>query len=54
MMSAPRMMPPAMATSVPMPETNPERTPVVIAGAASSTALRAASSSPSSMPSASV
>ena len=33
------MMPPAIATSAPMPDTNPERTPVVIAGAASSTAL---------------
>ena len=30
MMSAPRMMPPAIATSVPMPETRPERTPVAI------------------------
>ena len=54
MISAPRITPPAMATSAPMPETRPERTPVVIIGTASSTALRAASSASSSMPSASV
>ena len=32
MMSEPRMIPPAMATSAPMPDTSPERTPVVIIG----------------------
>ena len=46
MMSAPSITPLATATTAPMPETNPERTPVVIIGAASSIAARAASNSP--------
>ena len=54
MISAPRMRPPATATTAPRPDTNPERTPVVIMGAASSTAARAVSSASWSMPRASV
>ena len=54
MIRAPRITPPAIATTTPMPETNPARTPVVIVGAASSTAARASARAASSMPSASV
>ena len=50
MMSAPRITPLAIATSAPMPETRPERTPVVIIGSASSIAFRASSSASSLMP----
>ena len=54
MINAPRMTPPATATSAPIPETSPASTPVVIMGTASSIARLASSMAASSIPKASV